>query len=114
MGWTRGILARWAQLGALSSGNSRGRLKGVGVAVIHGRSRRTARCRAFHRDHVAAQMEDLYNSLAGVPGFAHKTSRTRHPYSLCSGVTFVCIHRERAEIPVSDNYYPTLQPVAVP
>jgi uncharacterized SAM-binding protein YcdF (DUF218 family) len=29
MGWTRGILAHWAQLGAFSSGNSRGRLKGV-------------------------------------------------------------------------------------
>src|SRR5215831_9793 len=27
MGWTRGILAHWAQLGAFSSGNSRGRLK---------------------------------------------------------------------------------------
>src|SRR5262245_22490307 len=32
MGWTRGILAHWAQLGAFSSGNSRGRLKGVAVA----------------------------------------------------------------------------------
>ena len=29
MSWTRGILAHWAQLGAFSSGNSRGRLKGV-------------------------------------------------------------------------------------
>src|SRR6516162_6010914 len=84
MGWTRGILAHWAQLGAFSSGNSRGRLKGVGVAVIDGRSRSTARCRAFHRDHVAAQMEDLYNSLAGVPELLTRCRGCviRTPYAL--------------------------------
>src|SRR5262249_16220186 len=98
MGWTRGILAHWAQLGAFSSGNSRGRLIGVAIAVIDGRSRSTARCRAFHWDQVAAKMEDLYNSL-GRAGAALKTSRTCRPHSLCSGVTLVCIHREWAEIP---------------
>jgi hypothetical protein len=68
MSWTRGILAHWAQLGAFSSGNSRGRLKAVAAAVTGRRSRTTSRCRAFHWGHVAAQMEGLYNSLAGVPG----------------------------------------------
>src|SRR5262245_5134975 len=57
-------------------------------------------------DYVAAQMEDSYNSPRGSAGVAHKTSRTCHPHSLCSGFTFVFVHGERAEIPVSDNILP--------
>jgi len=35
----------------------------VAAVLSMGCSRTTARCRAFHRDHVAAQMENLYNSI---------------------------------------------------
>jgi hypothetical protein len=58
-------------------------------------------------------MEDLYNSLAGVPGLLTRRRGCviRTPYAL--GLLLYVIHEEAGGIPVSDNYYPTLQPVAV-
>ena len=93
MGRTRGILAHWAQLGAVSSGNSRGPLKAVAVAVIDGRSRTTARRRAFHlgsrRCPDGRFVQQPQTSTPRVPGGR-------------LGV-YLCIHRERAKVRVRQH-----------
>src|SRR5689334_2471000 len=107
MGWTRGILAHWAQLGTFSSGNSRGRLKELRLRLSMG---------AAGARHAAAR----FTGITSLPRWKICTTASRecrgccHPHSLCSGFTLplYVIHEEAGGIPVSDNYYPTLQPVA--
>jgi len=67
--------------------------------------------------HAAAR----FTGITSLPRWKICTTASRecrgccHPHSLCSGFTLplYVIHEEAGGIPVSDNYYPTLQPVAV-